>query len=1138
MATANPYTLTVDGFDEDTFTVQSFEGQEAMSDAYSFRVVALASGAEELERTTLGASAVFTWSIEGRVRAFYGVIASIRSSGTRDDRAVEYRLHFVPRLWLLKRKRRSRIFQRVRVVDVVTQVLLEAGIAARWQLTKSYSVRDYCTQYEETDYAFVKRLLAEAGIYFYFAEGGPVTSGLRTMSTVAGAVGGLGGTAVGKLAGPAAGAAVTSVASAASPLLPGDSVICGDDTAFYPPLGPDDPAALEVASAAAFVPEVSGEASAVAGSVVAALASHPAPPLEYLTMLGATISRADKVTQFDVGTSVRPSAAEFRDYDPERPMTKLASRAVSVAPFPESGLEVLADAASQAGKVAGSAATGIGGDVASAVADDAGAVVNALEGVMGEHAPPYLEIYDHHGPFLFPKWTTPSDEAPRMLRQARRRASLARGTSGCPELAPGHKFALTGHPIARLDQPYVVTWAEHRGRSHPEHEGSERFVVYENAFACAPATMPFVPAKPKRRSVQVALTAVVVGPSGTEIHVDPMGQIKVQFHWDREGKNDENSSCWIRTMHPWGGAGWGVQFIPRVGMEVVVVFEGGDPDKPLVIGSVYNAIHPSPFPLPQDKTRSGWRTQSSPGGVGFNELSFEDASGNEQIYVHAQKDFDEVVRHNHTLRVENDELIRVLGKRLDTIEKNLEERVMGDRTSAVDGNRLDVVSGNADLRVTGMRATRIEGREQRDVHGASESVYASDLTVRVLGCSTTIVGTNDKRRSWTTHAEGSAALSGLDKVEISSDSEIVLRVGDSSVRISKKGIELSSSSITTQGESGKLAVDKDGVALASSDAKMTMGDKLVMKSTSASVVLDKDMQLDGEKILLNSPEMASDAPPKEPAPPTKISLSDQDGRAIAFQRFVAKLDDGSEVSGKTDADGKAELELSTGGKIVFADLTFADEPAGGDLQPYVVRQGDYLDKLAFVYGFDADKVWSDGKNSDLKEKRKVPNLLHPGDVVYFPRGPRKGLDLQKGTSNDYTATVPKTKVRIKFVELTNAPYVVEGLGAKIEGTTDQEGMAAFEVPVHVREVQVLFPKANLKFPVMIGDMDPVDEASGARKRLQHLGHQGYPAADASESDVEAADREALLAFQKARGLEQTGELDDATKAAIVREHGS
>ena len=196
--------------------------------------------------------------------------------------------------------------------------------------------------------------------------------------------------------------------------------------------------------------------------------------------------------------------------------------------------------------------------VASAV-DTVVSTVGAVTGAPGA----LLEVYEHHNPFLFPKWAFATEEAPRMLRQERRRASMATGESGCSDLAPAHAFTLADHPVSELDQAYVVTSVEHRGQTHPQ-SGTE-WRVYWNAFECASAKLTYVPRRPKRESVQVMLTATVVGPPGEEIWVDPMGQIKVQFHWDREGNFDANSSCWIRVMQPWAGAGWGHQFIPRVG---------------------------------------------------------------------------------------------------------------------------------------------------------------------------------------------------------------------------------------------------------------------------------------------------------------------------------------------------------------------------------------------------------------------------------------------------------------------------------------------------------------------------------------------------------------------------------------------
>ena len=1154
-----PYQLEVDGVSPDHLRVHSFRGKETISEAWSFDLVVTAEAGDELERAALGQRAVLRFHVGEVERAFYGIVAAVRLEQVHHhDHAIKYHLRVVPRLWLLRRKQRTRIFQKMRVPDIVTAVLLEAGIATRWQLTRAYPQREYTTQYEETDYRFVKRLLAEAGIYFYFPEGPSVDAAALTADAVVGAA--AGGSAVLDAAlGPAMGSLMGAATSMAETLIPGDTVICGDDATAYPPLRGDDAGALAASTAAALAPAIGdvlgagdgiagaviGGASAVAGAVIAGLteAERASPVLRFLANEESAITKQDKVIRFTLLNTVRSSAAAFRDYDPDRPMVRLQSAAVSTLPFPPSPFEMAAAAAATTQNVAtaaqaivpgGALADGLG--AAGSAISGASEVVNQVGAALGQKVP--FEVYEHHSPFLFPKWAFSSDEAPRILRQKRRRASIASGEGGCSDLCPGHRFALEDHPAAQLDGSYVVTGVEHRGQTHPED--GQPWTVYSNTFECAPAVMTYVPPRAKRKSVQVSLTATVVGPPGEEIHVDPTGQIRVQFHWDREGQFDADSSCWIRTMQPWAGAGWGHQFIPRVGTEVVVMFEGGDPDKPMVLGSLYNGTHPPPFMLPGDKTRSGWRTQSSPGGRGFNELSFEDAAANEQIYLHAQRNLNEVVEKNHTLLVRNDEFVRILGNRMDRIEKNLEEHVTGDHACLVDGNRIDVVKGNDERRVSGMLATRVEGRERHDVEGLADLVYARDLTVRVLGCSTTIVGKNDAKRSWTTHAEGSAALSGLERLELSSDKEIVLKVGDSSIRLTKDRIELASSAVATTGEGGKLSVSKDGLSMKSKDAQMTMSDKLVMKTASASVVMDKEMALDGTKILLNSPANATDAPPKPPEPPTHVALTDQDGNPVPYQRFVAQLDDGSEVGGKTDKDGKAELELPSGGKIVFPDLTMPGEAPQGDPQPFVVKQGDHLDKLAFVHGFDADAVWNDGKNAELKAKRKKPSVLLAGDVLHFPRARKTGKPLSKGTTNSYTVDVPKKKVSLtlKDPRVQSAAYTVRGLGAPVTGSTSG-GAFSVDVPVYVREIVVSFDDIPLLYDVRIGDLDPITEPSGVRQRLEHLGFRPPTGGAAGTAEETAdADSEAIAAFQTSQGLDATGAIDDATRSALASAHVS
>lgn len=240
------------------------------------------------------------------------------------------------------------------------------------------------------------------------------------------------------------------------------------------------------------------------------------------------------------------------------------------------------------------------------------------------------EVYLHHDEGQEPD--VRRSRARHRLAQARRDIERAAGTSNCARLRPGYRFALTDHPSASLDRRWVPTRVTHRGRI-ADTEGftaQERTAGYENEFQCVPAERPFPPATPPRRILQVTETATVVGPSGEDIHVDGLGRVQVRFHWERRAQS-EAISCWIPVTQPWAGGGWGTQFIPRVGMEVLVTFLGGDPDRPVVLGCLPSSSAPPPFPLPEQRTRSGIRTHGTPDGGGGHELVFEDLSGSEFV---------------------------------------------------------------------------------------------------------------------------------------------------------------------------------------------------------------------------------------------------------------------------------------------------------------------------------------------------------------------------------------------------------------------------------------------------------------------------------------------------------------------------
>jgi hypothetical protein len=184
-------------------------------------------------------------------------------------------------------------------------------------------------------------------------------------------------------------------------------------------------------------------------------------------------------------------------------------------------------------------------------------------------------------------------------------------------------------------------------------------------------------------------------------------------------------------------------------------------------------------------------------------------------------------------------------------------------------------------------------------------------------------------------------------------------------------------------------------------------------------------------------------------------------------------------------------------------------------------------------------IWSDAQNAELSTLRD-PNILCPGDILYVPDPAPLPLSMASGTSNDYSAAIPTMSIMLAFQDddapFVNEPYTVEGLGSPEEQpTTDKNGVLTLDVPVHIREVVVTFPNRNTSYPLRIGDMDPIDEAAGARKRLQHLGYR--ETSESEEADVELRDRQAITSFQTDQEIDPTGELDEATKTAIVKEHG-
>ena len=256
--------------------------------------------------------------------------------------------------------------------------------------------------------------------------------------------------------------------------------------------------------------------------------------------------------------------------------------------------------------------------------------------------------------------------------------------SDCCSIVAGHKFKLTNHPNLSAPKDFLVTNVVHEAEQNPSYISDDDVEEpYVNSFAFVPAgqgSVPFVPAQktPKPR-IFGGQTAYVVGPPGEEIFTDKYGRVKVQFHWDRDSNADSSSSCWLRVAQIWAGNSWGSMFIPRIGMEVVVTFLEGDPDQPLITGCVYNPESMPAYTLPDEKTKSGVKTDSSKGSGGFNELRFEDRTGEEQVFIHAEKDMD--------IRVKNEKREIVLKKKHVIVKDDQHEQVEKDKHLEVKGKQ-------------------------------------------------------------------------------------------------------------------------------------------------------------------------------------------------------------------------------------------------------------------------------------------------------------------------------------------------------------------------------------------------------------------------------------------------------------------
>jgi type VI secretion system secreted protein VgrG len=410
------------------------------------------------------------------------------------------------------------------------------------------------------------------------------------------------------------------------------------------------------------------------------------------------------------------------------------------------------------------------------------------------------------------------------------------GLSDCRHMISGHKFRLDGHDDA--DGEYLLVSVHHEARlADIGRSGGEGVFRYQNQFTCIPAALPYRPVrKTPKPVIHGCQTAFVVGPSGEEIFTDKYGRVKVQFNWDREGRNDANSSCWLRVATPWAGKQWGMIHIPRIGNEVIVEFLEGDPDRPIITGMVYNPDSMPPYLLPDNKTQSGIKTRSSPKGESehFNEIRFEDKKGAEEIYVHAERNKRVVVENNdwqtigrhHAMRINGGRAVLItgdLGVDLQEaeslpdedsgsgdligdgliVEKNRYTYVGENELHEVQtGHRLHVLDGDQELTVTtGDQITTVEDGSQTVTIKQNQTIEIEqgNHTLKVkTGDSKTEI---DQGNHQVQVKLGNRTIKvDLGKITEEAMQGIELKVGQNSVKIDQMGITIKGMMVKVEGQ--------------------------------------------------------------------------------------------------------------------------------------------------------------------------------------------------------------------------------------------------------------------------------------------------------------------------------------------------
>jgi type VI secretion system secreted protein VgrG len=474
--------------------------------------------------------------------------------------------------------------------------------------------------------------------------------------------------------------------------------------------------------------------------------------------------------------------------------------------------------------------------------------------------------------------------------QAPHRRISAKGT--VRGLVSGCTFTLEKFPRDDQNQEHLVVGAEYRlfdpgFHTHVDTEGDDFQVTLELAPTSLPYRPPRVTPRPIMRGPQ---TATVVGPSGEEIFTDEYARVKVQFHWDRLGKKDQNSSCFVRVSQTWAGSGWGFIQIPRIGQEVIVDFIEGDPDRPIITGRVYNASQMPPYGLPANATQSGWKSNSSKGGGGYNELMFEDKAGSELVNFQAQKDHTLLIKHDRSKLVQHDQSDRIDHDARHSVGHNLDEDVGNNKTvkigvnqtTNIGSNDTETVGANRSLTVKANETIHVVANSTETIDANHSQTVGQNQTVTVAIARVDTVGAAEARtvgatqtntigatRSVTVGVNQSHDIGAADSWNVGAGQTIAIGA-DQSINVgaaqtlnvgAARTIAVGKDDATSVSGAQSLKVAKDSTTEIDGESSIKVGKKLMidvadsitLKCGSASVTMKKDgtIVIDGKDITIN-----------------------------------------------------------------------------------------------------------------------------------------------------------------------------------------------------------------------------------------------------------------------------------------------